>query len=51
VITTKTADKRGAGSDANVFIQMYGIDGKSEEYQLRNKSDNFERGKVKFKMF
>ncbi len=46
VITTKTGDKRGSGTDANVFIQIYGVDGKSEEYTLRNKSDNFERGKV-----
>ncbi len=46
VITTKTGNKRSAGTDANVFIQIYGIDGKSEEYQLRTKSDNFERGKV-----
>jgi len=50
VITTKTGDKRGSGTDANVFIQIYGVDGKSEEYPLRNKSDNFERGKVNKKI-
>ncbi len=46
IIKTKTGDKRGAGTDANVFIQFYGTEGKSEECQLRTKSDNFERGKV-----
>jgi len=44
VLTLKTADKRGAGTDANVFVQFYGQDGKSEEYFLDNKSNNFERG-------
>lgn len=43
-ITLWTGDKSGAGTDANVFIQMYGDLGKSEEIQLKNKSDNFERG-------
>ena len=41
----KTGDKRGAGTNSNVFIQFYGSEGKSEEYFLDNKSDNFERGK------
>lgn len=45
VISIKTGDKTGMGTDANVFIQIYGIDGKSEECVLKNKSDNFERGK------
>lgn len=40
-----------AGTDANVFIQMYGEDGKTEEYKLRNRTDNFERGQEdKFKV-
>ena len=46
MIKVKTGEKRSAGTDANVFIQFYGIEGKSEEYQLRNNSDNFEKGKV-----
>jgi hypothetical protein len=41
-----TGDKLGAGTDANVFIQMYGLNGKTEEIFLRNKSDNFERKSV-----
>lgn len=46
VITVKTADKRGSGTDANVFVQFYGPEGKSEEYFLRNNTNNFERGQV-----
>jgi hypothetical protein len=45
-ITVFTGDKPGAGTDAKVFIQMYGLNGKTEEIFLRNKSDNFERKSV-----
>ncbi len=45
IITTKTANKRGAGTDSNVFIQIYGADGKTEEVPVNNRTDNFERGK------
>lgn len=46
-----TGDVKSAGTDANVFIQMYGELGKTEEYQLRNRTDNFEQGHVdKFKV-
>lgn len=45
-IRIKTGNKSGAGTDANVFIQMYGTEGKSEEYMLRNNSDNFEKNKA-----
>ena len=42
---------RGAGTNADVFLQMYGDDGKTEEYILRDKTDRFERGQVdKFKV-
>ena len=47
VVNVHTGNKRSAGTDSNVFIQMYGVDGfKSEEIFLRNHSDNFEKGKV-----
>lgn len=50
-ITVKTGDKLHAGTDANVTLQIYGEDGKSEAVQLRNKTDNFERDAVdKFKV-
>jgi hypothetical protein len=45
-ITVFTGDKLGAGTDAKVFIQMYGLDGKTEEIALKNKSDSFERKMV-----
>ena len=50
-ITVWTGDVHGAGTDSNVFIQMYGEGGKTEEYMLRNCTDNFEQGQVdKFKV-
>ncbi|KAH9519113.1 Lipoxygenase y domain-containing protein 1 [Bulinus truncatus] len=50
-VTIWTGDKKGAGTDANVFLQMYGKSGKTQEIQLRNKSDNFEQNQMdKFKV-
>lgn len=50
-VTVYTGDVRGAGTNANVFLVMYGETGKSDQFDLRNKSDNFERGQVdKFKV-
>ena len=50
-ITVWTGELSGAGTDANVFLQMYGENGKSEEYHLRNRTDNFEQGQMdKFKV-
>jgi len=50
-ITVWTGNVRGAGTDSNVFIQMYGEGGKTEEYVLRNRTNNFEQGEVdKFKV-
>ena len=48
VVSVKTGDKRQAGTDANVFIQFYGMDGKTEEIPLKNRSNSFERGQVSF---
>jgi len=46
-----TGNVKGAGTDSNVFLQMYGEAGKTEEHQLRNRTDNFEQGQVdKFKV-
>ena len=46
-----TGDQRGAGTDANVFIQMYGENGKTEEVVMRNRTDNYEQGQMdKFKV-
>ena len=41
-----TGDRRGAGTDANVFIVLYGESGDSGKPKiLQNGSNNFERGK------
>lgn len=50
-IEVHTGDVRGAGTDANVFVVLYGKEKKSEQFWLENKTDNFERGDVdKFKV-
>ena len=51
-IEVHTGDVRGAGTNSNVFVVLYGKDGKkSEEIWLRSKTDNFERAQVdKFKV-
>ncbi|MGH0156164.1 UNVERIFIED_CONTAM: hypothetical protein FKN15_047648 [Acipenser sinensis] len=41
-----TSDIKNAGSDANVFLQIYGEKGKSDEMRLDNNSDNFETGQT-----
>ncbi|KAG8545266.1 hypothetical protein GDO81_021178, partial [Engystomops pustulosus] len=45
VIVT-TGNVRGAGTNANVFMQLYGDRGKTEETSLRSRSNDFERGAV-----
>lgn len=41
-----TSDLPNAGTDANVYFQVYGEKGKSDELMLDNKTDNFEQGQV-----
>uniref|UniRef100_A0A3Q3AH36 Lipoxygenase homology PLAT domains 1a n=1 Tax=Kryptolebias marmoratus TaxID=37003 RepID=A0A3Q3AH36_KRYMA len=43
-ITVATGDVRAAGTNANVFCQIYGEEGKTEVLTLKNRSNNFERG-------
>ena len=45
-IEVYTGDERFAGTNANVFIQIYGIETKTEQKTLNDRSDNFERGKM-----
>lgn len=48
-IKVHTGDKRGAGTDANVHIILFGKEDKSEVFQLSQSlehQDPFERGKV-----
>jgi len=41
-----TSDKRSAGTDSNVFMVVYGTQGKSEVIPVKSQSDTFERGKT-----
>ncbi|XP_036382736.1 lipoxygenase homology domain-containing protein 1-like [Megalops cyprinoides] len=43
-ITVVTGDVRAAGTNANIFMQIYGDQGKTELIALKSRSDNFERG-------
>ena len=45
-ITTITGDIRGAGTDANVFLTVFGKKGRTPKIQLSNGSDTFERGQT-----
>ncbi|XP_072269601.1 lipoxygenase homology domain-containing protein 1 [Pyxicephalus adspersus] len=45
-VTVTTGNVRGAGTNANVFMQLYGDQGKTEETFLRSRSNDFERGAV-----
>ena len=40
-----TSSMKKAGTDANVYLAIYGDKGKTEDIRLRNKKDNFESGK------
>ena len=44
-VTIFTSTESGAGTNANVYVQLYGSEGKGEVVYLDNKSDNFENGK------
>ena len=39
-----TGNKRGGGTDANVYITLFGKEGDSAERKLDNSLNNFERG-------
>ena len=46
-----TSDTRGSGTDANVYLTLYGKKGKTDEIQIGNATDNFEQGQLdKFKV-
>jgi len=46
-ITVHTADRDGAGTDANVFIRLFGAIGHTPEYRLDNPDRNdFEQGAI-----
>uniref|UniRef100_A0A8C4ZN74 Lipoxygenase homology PLAT domains 1 n=1 Tax=Gadus morhua TaxID=8049 RepID=A0A8C4ZN74_GADMO len=43
-VTVTTGNLRNGGTNANVFCQIYGEEGKTEVLALKNRSNNFERG-------
>lgn len=43
-VTAVTGDVFAGGTNANVFLQIYGEEGKTEVIQLKSRSNNFERG-------
>lgn len=45
-ITTQTSDIRGAGSDADVELTVYGSKGDTGRLKLDNSANNFERGQL-----
>jgi hypothetical protein len=45
-VSVRTGDKRGAGTDANVFIIIHGEKGDSGKRMLESAGNNFERGRV-----
>merc|ERR1712179_426339 len=51
-VEVHTGDIRGAGTNSNIYVQLYGAQQKkSDVLWLRTKSDNFERAQVdKFKV-
>uniref|UniRef100_A0A673ZXJ7 Lipoxygenase homology PLAT domains 1 n=1 Tax=Salmo trutta TaxID=8032 RepID=A0A673ZXJ7_SALTR len=44
VVSVFTADVKGSGTDADVFINIFGEFGDTGERRLDNKKDNFEKG-------
>uniref|UniRef100_A0A8C1NTW3 Lipoxygenase homology domains 1b n=1 Tax=Cyprinus carpio TaxID=7962 RepID=A0A8C1NTW3_CYPCA len=45
-VTVVTGDIFAGGTNANVFIQIYGDQGKTEVLQISSRSNNYERGAV-----
>lgn len=44
-VTVYTGNKKGAGTDANVYIVLFGENGDSGQKNLDDSRNNFERGK------
>ena len=45
LVTTDTGSMRGAGTSANVYLTLHGMEGTSGERRLDNHPDNFDRGR------
>lgn len=48
LVSTQTGYQRGAGTDANIYLTLYGSKGSSGERRLDNHPANFERGRYCF---
>lgn len=44
-VTVYTGNKKGAGTDANVILNIFGENGESGEQKLDNSKNNFERNR------
>lgn len=44
-ITVFTGKQKGSGTDADVFITLFGTVGETQAIKLDNKGNNFETGK------
>lgn len=47
-VITHTSDLRGAGTDADVCMQLFGDKGDTGERKLDTSTNNFEKGQVRF---
>ncbi len=45
IVHVYTGNKRGAGTDANVYVTLFGEGGDSGEMKLDNSKNNFEKGR------
>ena len=45
-LSVVTGNRRGAGTNANVFVELYGSKGKSGERKLSTSANNFERART-----
>ena len=45
-VTVVTGDVSYAGTDAHVYVQMYGTSGITQEVELDDEKDNFERNQT-----
>ena len=45
-ITLYTGDVKDAGTDAHIFVKVFGVGGSSSDIMLEKHSERFERGRI-----
>ncbi len=45
-VSIETGDVKDAGTDAQVFMKVFGVRGNSSDIQLDKASERFERGRI-----